>query len=422
LDNLVGNTLNADQYLPLVKVVFDGSGTAASPQLLELMGRDLGMDSAGFNRNFAYGTLALANNTYVKLVDQSRNSTGTNAEAIYVNSLVIPAGCTLDLNGLHLYARLMQLSGTIIGGAVQKVPDSGPITVGTATPGGISAAGEVDEWTFFGWSGHSVNVVVNPGSGGSPASLPPYLNWAEVQLLDATNNVMALGSNTVSGAIVPLDNVVLPADGVYRVHVKAPASHSTSTGNYQVTVWDVTGDVTTNLFLPSFISQTTRQAVALDGNAVLKVQVSGSLPLFYQWQFEGVAIPGATNITLVLTNVQPIHSGTYRVTVANEVATVDSDPIAVVVSPGTLTLANAFAGRMIFNSLIGGGDGSSLTADKEPGEPNHAGKEGGRSVWLGWRAPVDGWGAPIRRDRDRNITGYNQSRRRDSATARKGRR
>ena len=62
------------------------------------MSQDLGSSSAGFNRNFVYNSLALANNTYVQFVDQSENTAGIGAEALYVNSLVVPAGTTLDLN------------------------------------------------------------------------------------------------------------------------------------------------------------------------------------------------------------------------------------------------------------------------------------------------------------------------------------
>ena len=47
--------------------------------------------------------------TYVKLVDQSDNSGGTGAEAVYASSVVVTAGTTLDLNGLHLYARAAQV-------------------------------------------------------------------------------------------------------------------------------------------------------------------------------------------------------------------------------------------------------------------------------------------------------------------------
>ena len=206
-------------------------------QLLEVMGRDLGATNGGFNQNFVYNTLSLANKTYVRLVDLSDNAPGSNAEALYVNSLIVPSGTTLDVNGLHVYARATQISGTILGGTVNQVADSGPIALGSSTPGTISLAGELDEWTFYGRAGREVTVVVNPGSSGSPAPLPPYLNWAMVRLLDDTTNVLATATNSSAGQVLTINDITLPADGTYRVQVRAAPQHSSSTGNYLVTVW-----------------------------------------------------------------------------------------------------------------------------------------------------------------------------------------
>jgi hypothetical protein len=131
--DLLGGTLNANQYVPQGTTCLDGSGNATSPQLLELMGKDLGAVPAGFTRNFAYSTLALGNSTYVKLVDQSDNAMGTDIESLYVNSLIVPAGTTLDLNGFHLYAQATQIEGTIVGGAVIPVlPNTAPVAANDA--------------------------------------------------------------------------------------------------------------------------------------------------------------------------------------------------------------------------------------------------------------------------------------------------
>src|SRR5438309_1648273 len=57
------------------------------------------------------------------LADNAHNTASTSPEAVYVNSLTVPAGTTLDLNGLHLYARATQIAGTILGGSVGMVAD-----------------------------------------------------------------------------------------------------------------------------------------------------------------------------------------------------------------------------------------------------------------------------------------------------------
>src|SRR5262249_10167299 len=150
-------------------VTLNGSGIQAAPQTFEVMGADQGNVAAGFSNNFAYYELELANNTYVRLVDAVHNSGGTGAEALYVDNLIVPAGTTLDLNGLHLYARTTQINGTIVG-TPSTINDGGAIPLDTPTPGVISPAGEVDDWTFFGRAGQTVTVTL--GTGGAGAILP----------------------------------------------------------------------------------------------------------------------------------------------------------------------------------------------------------------------------------------------------------
>ena len=69
--NVLGTTTNADLYAPATKITLAGPGTASAPQLLEVMGIDLGSTAAGFNRNFNYSGLELTQ-TYVRLVDNAR--------------------------------------------------------------------------------------------------------------------------------------------------------------------------------------------------------------------------------------------------------------------------------------------------------------------------------------------------------------
>ncbi len=117
--NLLGNTTNAAGFSLLGTVVLDsGNGTSNPPQQLEAMSQDLGNVAAGFIQNFAYNTLSLTANTYVELVDDSPNSPGGTPEAVYVNTLNVPAGATLNLNGLHLYANTDNIKGTITGGVI----------------------------------------------------------------------------------------------------------------------------------------------------------------------------------------------------------------------------------------------------------------------------------------------------------------
>ena len=137
--NLLGDTHNANQFSPLGTVNFDGTGTAASPQLLEAMSANTGPLQSGFQGNFTYGAIELSNNTYVKLVDLSHNSSGTGPEALYADSIDVPAGTTLNLNGLNVYVHSENIPGTVIGGTIIQVTSPGvtlpgPQSVAENTP------------------------------------------------------------------------------------------------------------------------------------------------------------------------------------------------------------------------------------------------------------------------------------------------
>src|SRR5262249_53517803 len=154
----------ASLFGPQGTVSLNGPGSSTAPQLLEVMSQDQGNVSAAFSRNFGYGTLSLSN-TYVRLVDNARNSSGTTPEALYVVTLIVPAGTTLDLNGLHVYARSAQINGTVLGGVISLVPP-GALPLGYPATASIASDTQVDDWTFFGRAGQAVSVIVSTGAGG----------------------------------------------------------------------------------------------------------------------------------------------------------------------------------------------------------------------------------------------------------------
>ena len=230
--DLTGVTQNSYQFTPNGSVLFDGSGTAASPQLLEVMGQDLGLVAAGFQNNFAYGTLALGNSTHVQLTDTTQNvpAAGSKPDALYVNYLAVPGGSTLDLHGLNLYARQAQISGSIVGGTVKQFPTGGPLAFNSPAPGLISFPNQIDTWSFYGQAGQTVAVVVNTGSAGLLNPLDPDLNYAQVQVKDPNGHIVASGTNTQAGNDVTLSGITLAAYGTYQVQVQAPSSQSVRHG------------------------------------------------------------------------------------------------------------------------------------------------------------------------------------------------
>jgi RHS repeat-associated protein len=227
--SLAGTTRNAARFDLESTVRFDAPSNSNSPHLLEVMSQDLGSTSAGFFRNFAYDTLQIGdpNASYVKLVDNAPNTAGTDPEALYVNTLIVGEFSSLDLNGLHVYARSAQIVGNVLNGSVSVVPPGGAIPANASAPGDLTANGQVDDWTVYGRAGQLLGATVHTGAGGQPAPPEPALNFAQVTLVDPAGNVMATASNTQAGADAIIPATVLPADGTYHIRVQ-----SGSIGNY----------------------------------------------------------------------------------------------------------------------------------------------------------------------------------------------
>ena len=91
---------------------------------------------------------------------------------------------------------------------------------------------------------------------------------------------------------------------------------------------------------PSITLQPSNQVVNASTNVELKAWADGSPPLAWQWFFNGTPLAGATNATLVLTNVQPAQSGAYRAVVSNGVDSATSQEALLDVHsvPGDWTL------------------------------------------------------------------------------------
>ena len=94
-------------------------------------------------------------------------------------------------------------------------------------------------------------------------------------------------------------------------------------GRYSVLVSNLAGstlsdEATLVVGVPPRILAQPQPQRALTGESVsFAAIVSGDTPLTYQWQLNGLAVQGATDVTLVLTNVQTSQSGIYALTASN---------------------------------------------------------------------------------------------------------
>ncbi len=136
------------------------------------------------------------------------------------------------------------------------------------------------------------------------------------------------------------------------------------------------------------ITQLTKSAAVAEGGSVsTTVTAVGSMPMTYQWSKGGVVISGATNATLILTDVSLSTGGDYTVEVSNSEGKVVShvvkisvgQPVSIVTQPerGKVTLGENFTMNVVASGtepisyqwhhggeLVNGATGSSLRLAK----------------------------------------------------------
>lgn len=91
--------------------------------------------------------------------------------------------------------------------------------------------------------------------------------------------------------------------------------------------------------LPPLIVSQPQSQVGYWGRSVgFSVSATGTPPLFYLWQKNGNALPGASNSSLTITNVSLTDGGNYSVIVSNVAGTVTSSNAVLVVNPAGVSL------------------------------------------------------------------------------------
>ncbi len=241
--HLTGATRNVTRFSPQGILRFDGAGTPGLPQRFEVRSQDRGAMGAGYVQNFAFGRIEVAAGTHVRLEDLVRE-TGA-PEALYIGSLVVSAGATLDLGGFSVYARTVSGTGSIVGGSVRAVPAGGDLILGAPVVGEISSATPAHDWTFFGREGRGVTMIANPALTPTPGAPDPVLRRVKVTLLDPTGMPVAggQGMSNADGQVVDLRGVRLPSDGMYTIRIEAAPNSAALPARYALTAYDAPLDV-----------------------------------------------------------------------------------------------------------------------------------------------------------------------------------
>ncbi|MEY4384965.1 MAG: hypothetical protein RLY20_248 [Verrucomicrobiota bacterium] len=127
-------------------------------------------------------------------------------------------------------------------------------------------------------------------------------------------------------------------------------------GQYRAVITNNSGSVTSAVVNFSVIDASLPPQVLLPpatlartngSRAVFGVVASSVSPMTYQWLFNGNAITGATNMTLVLTNIGSAQAGSYSVIVSNAVGATTNTASLVLPAPPTLAATPVSSGVQI---------------------------------------------------------------------------
>jgi hypothetical protein len=127
--------------------------------------------------------------------------------------------------------------------------------------------------------------------------------------------------------------------GATNSSLTLPDAQYTDQGSYCVVVTNSYGSVTSDVAIltvlspPIIVHRPSSLAVTQGTDANFSVTASGTLPLSYQWQFEGTNLDGATGTSYTRSKTDCADAGTYEVVIANDYGSASSVAYLTVVSP-----------------------------------------------------------------------------------------
>jgi hypothetical protein len=314
-------------------------------------------------------------------------------------------GKTFVLDGAANTLTLSSGGGAVRGGTV--VTTNGAVLVGAGgTLDGVTLIGEVD-LTANGAQLVVTNGLVLNGTMyvGSTNGLRGAVSFAGNQTLDGSGAVV-FGNSSANALRLMYASTTLTLGPEIEVRGKSGSiGYSSSWGGPRDVgvinegwVWAEVSGGTIRVEGRPFVNPGVLHSAAgvVEVKAKLGDLITFNAPppdnadLAYQWRLNGVNIPDATNATFVIGSIQGTESGSYSVVIADEHQAITFQVAVLVIDVPPIPPADSFTNRVTLSGAAGIASGNNRNATQEIGEPVHAGKRGGKSVWYTWTAPDNG--------------------------------
>ncbi|HLP78710.1 MAG TPA: immunoglobulin domain-containing protein, partial [Candidatus Paceibacterota bacterium] len=163
-----------------------------------------------------------------------------------------------------------------------------------------------------------------------PLDLSLETNYLVVARFVNTDSAMRLWINPVAETDSSVTTTETPSPFTVAAFAFREASGEGTMSIDNLRVGTTFGDVVPdapNLTPPAILDTPQNQSAIEGGTANFSVTATGDPAPAYQWQFNGTDLPGATNATLSLTNVDFSQSGFYTVTASNVLDVATSEPV-----------------------------------------------------------------------------------------------
>ena len=241
--------------------------------------------AVGYNHSVALKS----NGTLVTWGDDSYGQ--TDVPAGLSNVVAIAAG--------GLFSVALKSDGTVVAWGLMDIPEGLSHVVAVAAGYNHTVALKKDG-TVVAWGGDSFGQTDVPTGLTNVTAIAS--GWNHTVALKNDGTVVAWGDDSYGQTDVPagLSHVTTIAAGAYDT-------------------------VVAGVLLPRVATPPSDQWVVVNSNATFSVTATGTAPLSYQWYYNtNTLLAGATNVTLVITNIQTTDAGSYSVVITNNYGSVTS--------------------------------------------------------------------------------------------------